>query len=192
MAASTTNLPRTTPSINSNAKEELHTSLYENRQTPQALPRRARKTLQPQGSRSRGHARFGVGTEAAGEGTAGGRRQRIEPPAGYSRGTGLLGSAADCSGHGRGWGGRNNQTCHVGRESAGSGRVVVQDAVDRRVEPRLPLANDQVPASERPHRHFQPVILRGGAGGPHPPSDSGKRKAAEAAGQETYLAGALC
>src|ERR1700676_3261712 len=107
MAASMTNLPRTTLSISNNVREELQRSLYENRKAPQALPHRARETLPPQGSRSRGHARPGVGTEAAGEGTAGGRRQTIEPPAGYSRGTGLLGPAVDCSGHGRGWEGPN-------------------------------------------------------------------------------------
>src|ERR1700686_1180643 len=124
-AASTTNLRRTTLSISSNAREELHRSLYENRQAPQALPHRARETLQPQGSRPRGHARVGLGTEAAGEGTAGGRRSGIEPPAGYSRGAGLLGPASDSSGHGRRWKGRNGQARHVGSESAGSGCVVV-------------------------------------------------------------------
>src|SRR5437660_2477801 len=129
MAVITTNLRRTIRSISSNAREELHRSLYENRQAPQALPHRARETFHPQGSRPRGHARSGVRTEAAGEGTARQRRPGIEPPAGYSRGAGLLGPAADFSGHGRGWERWNNQTRHVRRESAGSGRVVIQGAV---------------------------------------------------------------
>src|SRR6202140_975944 len=125
MAASTTNLHRTTLSTSNNTREELRRSLYENRKTPQALSRRARETLQPQRSRPRGHARFGVGTEAAGEGTAGGRRPGIEPPAGYSGGAGLLGPASDSSGHRRRWQGRYGQARHVGSESAGSGCVVV-------------------------------------------------------------------
>src|ERR1700674_367107 len=191
MAASTTNLRRTTLSISSNAKEELHRSLHENRKTPQALPYRARETLQPQRSRPRRHARVGVGTEAAGEGVAGRWRPGIEPFAGHSRGAGLLGPASDSSGHGCRRKGRNDQARHVGRESAGSGCVVVQGAVGGRIEPRLPLANDEVPAEERPDRHFQPFLLRGGAGGSHPPRDSRKRKAAEAAGRETHLAAAL-
>src|SRR6266481_2178304 len=144
MAASTTNLPRTILSISSNARAELHRSLYENRQGPQALPHRARETLQPQGSRPGGHARSGVGTEAAGEGVAPEWCPGIEPPAEHSRGAGLLGPAADCSGHGRGREGRNDQACHVGCESAGSGGVVLQGALDGRIEPRLPLANDEV------------------------------------------------
>src|ERR1700693_1191691 len=114
MAASTTNLRRTTLSISSNAKEELHRSLYENRKTPQALPYRARETLQPQRARPGRHPRFGGGTEAAGEGTAGGWRPGIEPPAGYSRGAGLLGPASDSSGYGRRWKGRDGQARHVG------------------------------------------------------------------------------
>src|SRR5437899_7767104 len=129
MAVITTNLRQTIPSISSNAREELHRSLYENRQAPQALPHRARETFHAQGSRTGRHARIGLGSEAAGEGTARQRRPGIEPPAGYSRGAGLLGPAADFSGHGRGWEGWNDQARHVGRESAGSGRVVVQGAV---------------------------------------------------------------
>src|ERR1700676_3644398 len=155
MAASTTNLPRTTLSTSNNTREELRRSFYENRQTPQALSHRAREKLHPQGSRPRGHARFRFGTEAAGEGTAGGRRPGIKPPAGHSRGAGLLGPASDSSGHGRRGEGRNGQARHVGGESAGSGCVVVQGAVGGRIEPRLPLANDEVPPEERPDRHFQ-------------------------------------
>src|SRR6202158_2547121 len=93
MAASTTKLRRTTLSISRNVRADLHRSFYENRQAPQALSHRAREALQPQRSRPRGHARFGVRTEAAGEGTAGGGRPGIEPPAGYSGGAGLLGPA---------------------------------------------------------------------------------------------------
>src|SRR6202023_2230701 len=128
MAASTTNLRRTTLSISRNVSAELQRSFYENRKAPQALSHRAREALQPQRSRPSGHARFGVGTEAAGEGTAGGRRPGIEPPAGHSRGAGLLGRASDSSGHGRRGEGRNGQARHVGGESAGSERVVLQGA----------------------------------------------------------------
>src|SRR3981189_48874 len=159
MAASTTNLRRTTLSISSNAREELYTSLYENRQAPQALPHRARKTLHPQGSRPRGPPRFRFGTEAAGEGTAGGRRRGIKPAAGHSRGAGLLGRALDSSGHGRCGEGRNGQARHDGRESAGGGCVVVKGAGGGGVEPRLPLANHEVPPEEGPDRHFQPFLL---------------------------------
>src|SRR5467141_3429788 len=134
-AATTTTLPPTTLSISSNAGEQSHRSLYVNRQAPQALPHRARETVPSQGSRSHGHVRSEVGTEAAGEGTAAGRRPKIEPPAGCSRSAGLLGPAADFSGHGRGWEGRNNQTRHVGSESAGRGRVVLQSAVGGRIGP---------------------------------------------------------
>src|SRR6202521_424237 len=152
MAASTTNLPRTTLSTSNNTREELRRSFYENRQTPQALSHRAREKLHPQGSRPRGHARFRFGTEAAGEGTAGGRRPGIEPPAGHSGGAGLLGSASDSSGNRRRWQGRYGQARDVGGESAGSGCVVVQGAVGGGVEPRLPLANHEVPAEEGPDR----------------------------------------
>src|SRR5258708_7539794 len=129
MAASTTNLPRTILSISSNARAELHRSLYENRQAPQALPHRARETLQPQGSRPGGHARSGVGTEAAGEGVAPEWCPGIEPPAEHSRGAGLLGPAADCSGHGRGREGRNDKAWNFGSQSDRNRRLVVQGTV---------------------------------------------------------------
>src|ERR1700732_5536201 len=98
MAASTTTLRRTTLAISRNISAELHRSFYENRKAPQALSHRAREALQPQRSRPSGHARFGVRTKAAGEGTAGGRRPGIEPPAGYFGGGGLVGPSFYFSG----------------------------------------------------------------------------------------------
>src|SRR5260370_18025970 len=169
MAASTTNLRRTTLSISRNVSAELYRSFYENRQAPQALSHRAREALQPQRSRPSGHARFGVRTKAAGEGTAGRRRPGIEPPAGYSGGAGLLGPASDSSWHRRRWKRGYVHTRNVGGESVGSECLVVQGAVGGRIEQRLPLANDEVPAAEKPDRHLQSAVLRGGTGGAHSP-----------------------
>src|ERR1019366_2838622 len=98
---------------------------YENRENAEAVSGGPWATLPPQGSRPGGHARTGLGAEAAGERIVGERRSGIEPPAGRPRGPGPLGAAGDSSGHGRGRERRNHQAHHVGRESAGRASVVV-------------------------------------------------------------------
>src|ERR1019366_6644749 len=77
----------------------------------------------------------------------------------------------------------------VGRESAGSASVVIQDALGGGTGPRLSVALHEMRAGARADRHFRPVVLRGGVGGAPPSPDAGKPETAEAAGHETYLAG---
>ena len=56
---------------------------------------------------------------------------------------------------------------------------------------RFHVAHDYGAAGARPHRHLQPVLLRGDAGGARPSGDSGASKVAAEAGDQEDLAGAL-
>ena len=87
----------------------------------------------------------------------------------------------DLPGHGRRRQGRHHQARHVGGQPAGLRGHLVQAAVGRGARPRLPLARGQQGARTGPHRHLQPLPLRGGARGAGAPGAAGAPAAASRA-----------
>ena len=78
------------------------------------------------------------------------RRRPLRPPRGVP-------------GHGRRRQGRHHQARHVRGEPPGRRGPQLQAALHRGARPQLPLALLEGRARARPHRHLQPLLLRGGA-----------------------------
>ena len=112
-------------------------------------------------------------------------------PAGQALRAGPLGRSPGLPGDGRRGEGRDDQARHVGREPAGLPGLLVQGAVRRGARPRLPLADEEVPARAGPHRHLQPLVLRGSARRPRAPRDPRQPEAPAAPCDEEDLEGAL-
>ena len=101
---------------------------------------------------------------------------RSSDAAGHALRAGPLVGAARVPGDGRGRQGRRDQARDVGRQSAGLPGVLVQGADDRGARPRLPVALHEEPARARAHRHLQPQLLRGSAGGEGAPGVPRRRR----------------
>ena len=89
--------------------------------------------------------------------------------------------------------GKDGAIKHVmsGDQPAGLPGVRLQGADHGGARPRLPVAHVEVAARARPHRHLQPLVLRGGAGGARAPADPREAEAAEGARHEAGLGRAL-
>ena len=105
---------------------------------------------------ARGRAR------AAGEGRDRARDRGALRGAGAALGERPVRPARGPAGDGRGRQGLGDQARDVGREPAGRPGRLVQAALRRGARPRLPLAHLEGAPRAGPHRHLQPVALRGG------------------------------
>ena len=139
---------------------------------PTATPRPVRRRTRS----SRGHRRPGSGVDRrrrvsgarGGRACATGEGRDRERDRAALRGTGTavgerhVRAARGPPGDGCGRQGLRDQARHVRRESAGCSGRFVQEAVVRGARPQLPLAHLEGAARARPHRHLQPLALRGG------------------------------
>ena len=91
--------------------------------------------------------------------------------------------AADFPGDGCRRQGRHHPARHVRRQSAGLPGLQFQEAVRRGTRPQFPLALHEGPARARPHRHLQPLVLRGRARR-QSPSGMARPRPARRTGQE--------
>ena len=87
--------------------------------------------------------------------------------------------------------GRHHPPRHERREPAGRLGALLQGAVRRGAQPRLPVALRQEPARPRRDRHLQPLLLRGGPGGARAPREPPAPAAAEAGARPGRLEAAL-
>ena len=67
----------------------------------------------------------------------------------------------------------------------------LQGALARGAGPRLPVAHHRAPARARPHRHLQPLVLRGGAGGARAPRVPARQRLPASSVGERHLEAAL-
>ena len=118
-------------------------------------------------------------------------RQGAGRSAGAALRPGSLVGAAGVPGAGRRRQGRHDQARDGGPQPAGLRGARLQGAVDRGARPRLPVAHDRQAAAPRPHRHLQPLVLRGDAGRARPPGDPRPPAAARRAGHQEDLERAL-
>ena len=89
--------------------------------------------------------------------------------------------------------GKDGTIKHVmsGRQSAGLPGLQLQEAVRRGTRSQLPLALHEGPARARPHRHLQPLVLRGRPRRPRPPRVSREPEAARGEARSQVLGRAL-
>ena len=166
----------------------------EDREVPgvlRALSRHRRQEVPAQGHRSRRHGRADLRGQAAGQGGARGGGGGARGAAGATVRPGSLGRAADLPGDGRRRQGRRDRARDVRRQSPGLPGALLQGAVPRGARPRLPLALPETPARARPHRHLQPLLLRGGARGPGAQGAARGPEAAAVADHQVDLGGPL-
>ena len=159
------------------------------RETPplpgRSLPRPARRARQDDRLRSR--RQFAVSRPRRGRRPARTGTRAHRGTAGSALRRRSLGAAADLPGDGRRGQGQRHQTRAPRPQPAGQPRRRVQGARLERARSRLHVALHERNPAARPHRHLQPVVLRGSAGGEGRARRSGGRKPAGVARDEADL-----